>query len=673
MVLHQRRRRPGRDERQRRARAWPGSRTVRARRRQAARRRHRRRPARRSTSSWTRRRRRGRAARRSTWVRSPSTRSRSRSTRRARSTSRPTFDGAVYRGDAAGVGNPHLVLFVDDPAPARVTAHGPLLEHDARFPSAPTSSSSRVTADGDARRCGCGSAASARRCRAAPARARRPRSRTAAGWSATVSSSRARRDLTVDLGATRPPRRSGAPHVRRRRRPRPLPSAELRAGVDAAVTPRRPPAAPAHRHRGRPRRRPPTRAAGRTGVDAHDVDEAEASLAELALLADTAGADAGRDRAASAATARPRHLRRQGQGRGAAELAEALDVDVVVFDDELSPAQQRNLEKLFKRRRRRPRRADPRHLRPARPQPGGHGPGGAGPAALPAAPPAGPGRRSCRQQGGGIGTRGPGETQLEVDRRRILRRITKLERDSKQLARTRATQRKARRRSDLATVALVGYTNAGKSTLLNRLTGAGVLVEDRLFSTLDPTTRRLRLPGGETCCSPTRSASSAGCPHQLVESFRSTLEEVVDADLLLHVVDAGLARARPPDRGGPDGAARDRAPPSVPELLVVNKIDIADPTRWPSSASHAGGGGRVGRDRRGRRRAAARRSATGCGRSTRWSSCRSPTTGATCSPPCTGRARCSSRSTTRAPPGSGPGCPRRDRPLRRTTSPPVPG
>jgi GTP-binding protein HflX len=179
------------------------------------------------------------------------------------------------------------------------------------------------------------------------------------------------------------------------------------------------------------------------------------------------------------------------------------------------------------------------------------------------------------QQGAGIGTRGPGETQLEVDRRRILRRITKLERDLEHLGRTRATQRKSRQRRGIPTVALVGYTNAGKSTLLNKLTSADVLVEDRLFSTLDATTRRLRLPGGETVLATDTVGFVRRLPHELVESFRSTLEEAADADLVVHVVDASA----------PDPEAQIHAvhevldeigAGEVPELLAVNKIDDAE-------------------------------------------------------------------------------------------------
>jgi GTP-binding protein HflX len=180
------------------------------------------------------------------------------------------------------------------------------------------------------------------------------------------------------------------------------------------------------------------------------------------------------------------------------------------------------------------------------------------------------------QQGAGIGTRGPGETQLEVDRRRILSRVSKLERDLDRLAKNRDTQRKGRRRSALSTLALVGYTNAGKSTLLNRMTGADVLVEDRLFSTLDPTTRRLRLSGGETVLVSDTVGFVQRLPHQLVESFRSTLEEVVDADLLLHVVDAGSPDAEQ-QIVAVHAVLREIGADAVPELLVLNKGDVAAP------------------------------------------------------------------------------------------------
>jgi GTP-binding protein HflX len=182
------------------------------------------------------------------------------------------------------------------------------------------------------------------------------------------------------------------------------------------------------------------------------------------------------------------------------------------------------------------------------------------------------------QQAGGLGgaRRGPGETKLETDRRRVVNRIATLERQLAGLRTSRATQHKARRRSGLPTATLVGYTNAGKSSLLNRLTGAEVLVEDRLFSTLDATVRRLALPSGRTALLSDTVGFVRHLPHELVEAFRSTLEEAVQTDLLLHVVDAAA-----PDPDGQieavhttlaqvGGAGHD-------ELLVVNKVDTAAP------------------------------------------------------------------------------------------------
>ena len=178
------------------------------------------------------------------------------------------------------------------------------------------------------------------------------------------------------------------------------------------------------------------------------------------------------------------------------------------------------------------------------------------------------------QQGGGIGTRGPGETQLEVDRRRLMRRVSRLEADLKQVRRHRATQSKARRRTSNRSVAIVGYTNSGKSTLLNRLTDAGVLVEDRLFATLDATTRRLDLPGGESVYMTDTVGFVRKLPHQLVDAFKSTLDVVVDADLLLHVVDSS-----DPDPMGSIDAVRyvlsEIGAADVPEMYVFNKADLA--------------------------------------------------------------------------------------------------
>lgn len=311
-----------------------------------------------------------------------------------------------------------------------------------------------------------------------------------------------------------------------------------------------------------------------TGDGTSSVGEAEASLDELALLADTAGADVVE-----------RVLQRRGApdpatyiGRGKAEelqqLGAALDVDLVIFDDELTPAQQRNLERIFNvdvvdrvalildifaqhaASQEGMVQVELAQLRYLLPRLRGRG-------------------AQLSQQAGGIGARrGPGETQLEIDRRRLVRRIQKLERDLRRLRATRATQRKARRRGDLARIALVGYTNAGKSTLLNRLTDADVLVEDRLFSTLDPTTRRLHLPGGQTVLCSDTVGFVRRLPHQLVEAFRSTLEEVASADLLVHLVDAGA-----PDAdsriGAVESVLREIDAADVPRLLVWNKADAA--------------------------------------------------------------------------------------------------
>ena len=178
--------------------------------------------------------------------------------------------------------------------------------------------------------------------------------------------------------------------------------------------------------------------------------------------------------------------------------------------------------------------------------------------------------------GGGIGGRGPGETKLETDRRRINTRIARLRRDLKDMAGTRETKRAGRRRNRVPSVAIAGYTNAGKSSLLNRLTGAGVLVEDALFATLDPTTRRATTADGRVYTISDTVGFVRHLPHQLIEAFRSTLEEVAEADLLLHVVDGSDA-----DPEGQLAAVREVlaeiGADGVPELVVINKSDVADP------------------------------------------------------------------------------------------------
>jgi GTP-binding protein HflX len=309
-----------------------------------------------------------------------------------------------------------------------------------------------------------------------------------------------------------------------------------------------------------------------------DPERTEADLDELAELVDTAGADVvGRILQRRTAPDPATYL---GKGKAAElkELAEALDCDTVVFDDELSPAQQRNLEKLLGRTAidrtavildifaqnassvEGKAQVELAQLRYLQPRLRGKGQG-------------------LSQQAGGmsaggarVGSRGPGETQLETDRRRIARRIHKLEAELRGMDHARDVQHKRRSRSRAAQVAIVGYTNAGKSTLLNRLSGAGVLVEDRLFATLDATTRRLQLPGGEAVLLSDTVGFVRKLPHQLVESFKSTLRVAAEADLLVHVVDGSG-----PDPQAQIDAVRDVlgeiGAGEVPELLCFNKAD----------------------------------------------------------------------------------------------------
>ena len=270
------------------------------------------------------------------------------------------------------------------------------------------------------------------------------------------------------------------------------------------------------------------------------------------------------------------------------ELCLAVDADTVVFDNELSPAQQYNLEKLLGRTA-----IDRTAVILDIFAQNAHTLEGKAQVELALLRYRLPRLRrgataKLSQQRGGVGTRfGGGETKLEVDRRRIMRRISRLEAELDELGRTRQLQRQQRDRSGLAAVTIVGYTNAGKSTLLNTLTDAGVLTEDRLFATLDPTTRRLALPGGEPVLLTDTVGFVRRLPHGLVESFKSTLEVASRADYLVHVVDATAA-----DPEGQIAAVRevldeiDAA--AVPELLVVNKADIAPAVAKQVADDHPG-------------------------------------------------------------------------------------
>ncbi|MGB3737443.1 MAG: GTPase HflX [Ilumatobacter sp.] len=307
-----------------------------------------------------------------------------------------------------------------------------------------------------------------------------------------------------------------------------------------------------------------------------DTDESvDASLDELALLVDTAGAD----EVARLVQRRdaPDHTWYIGKGKveELKELCLALDADTVVFDNELAPAQQFKLEKLLGRTA-----LDRTAVILDIFGQNAHTMEGKAQVELALLRYRLPRLRrganaKMSQQRGGVGGRfGSGETKLETDRRKIMRRITKLERDLTALSETRALQRQGRQRSGLASVAIVGYTNAGKSTLLNRLTDSGVLSEDRLFATLDPTTRRLALPGGEPVLLTDTVGFISRLPHGLVESFKGTLEVAARADYLVHVVDASA-----PDPQGQIDAVhevlREIEAAEVPELLVINKADIA--------------------------------------------------------------------------------------------------
>jgi len=303
--------------------------------------------------------------------------------------------------------------------------------------------------------------------------------------------------------------------------------------------------------------------------------EARDSLDELAQLAASAGGAVVGEGTQKLDAPSAGTFIGSGKADEFAELCRKADVDTAIFDDELSPAQTRNLEKLFNckvldrtalildifARRARTREgklqvelAQLQHLLPRLTRFWGH----------------------LSRQKGGIGMRGgEGETQLETDRRRVQDRIAKIEQELEVVRRQRSIQRAARKREQWPLASIVGYTNAGKTTLLNALTGAEALVKDVLFATLDPTTRRLRLPTNQNVLLTDTVGFIRKLPHGLVEAFKATLEEVVQADLLLHVVDVSHPQAEEQIQAV-NVVLKEIGADEKPTLMVFNKIDRSD-------------------------------------------------------------------------------------------------
>jgi GTP-binding protein HflX len=313
--------------------------------------------------------------------------------------------------------------------------------------------------------------------------------------------------------------------------------------------------------------------------------DADASLAELAALAETAGSQVLEGMIQRRAKPDASTYIGSGKAQELREVVLATGADTVICDGELSPAQLTALEKAVKVKV-----IDRTALILdifAQHATSAEGKAQVALAQMEYMLPRlrGWGESMSRQaggraggSGGGVGLRGPGETKIETDRRRIRERMSKLRRDIKAMKQVRDTQRSRRLDSELPSIAIVGYTNAGKSSLLNALTGAGVLVQDALFATLEPTTRRGQFDDGRGFVISDTVGFVRHLPTQLVEAFRSTLEEVVDADLLVHVVDGAdvnpLAQISAVRQVISDVIADHDGDPA-PELLVVNKVDAA--------------------------------------------------------------------------------------------------
>ena len=312
------------------------------------------------------------------------------------------------------------------------------------------------------------------------------------------------------------------------------------------------------------------------------VEDAENSLRELAALAETAGSEVLDGLVQRRLKPDPGTFLGSGKALELKDIVEASGADTVIVDSELAPSQRRALEDIVKvkvidrtalildifaqhaKSREGKAQVELAQLEYMLPRLRGWG------ASL------------SRQAGGraasgeGIGSRGPGETKIEMDRRRLRARMAKLKREIAAMAPARETKRLSRKRNRVPSVAIAGYTNAGKSSLLNRLTDAGVLVENALFATLDPTVRKAQTPDGIGYTLSDTVGFVRSLPTQLVEAFRSTLEEVADADVILHVVDASH-----PDPEGQIRAVReviaDLDARRIPEIIVLNKADAADP------------------------------------------------------------------------------------------------
>ena len=313
--------------------------------------------------------------------------------------------------------------------------------------------------------------------------------------------------------------------------------------------------------------------------------DADASLAELAALAETAGSEVLEGMVQRRSKPDPSTYIGSGKAQELREVVLATGADTVICDGELSPAQLNALEKAVKVKV-----IDRTALILdifAQHATSREGKAQVSLAQMEYMLPRlrGWGESMSRQaggraggSGGGVGLRGPGETKIETDRRRIRERMSKLRRDIKDMKQVRDTQRSRRLSSDVPSIAIVGYTNAGKSSLLNALTGAGVLVQDALFATLEPTTRRGQFDDGRAFVVSDTVGFVRHLPTQLVEAFRSTLEEVVDADLLVHVVDGSdvnpLAQISAVRQVISEVLADHHGDPA-PELIVVNKVDAA--------------------------------------------------------------------------------------------------